>query len=391
MKGKISNGVKSSRLRNLLVVSQFAISIALIICTLLVHRQLQYVQNVKLGFDKENVLVISYAERLGNSLEAFQQSLKSHASVAGVSHSTSIPGHSAFGDFYKIEGKDTENFPLSALQADYDFLSTMGMEMAAGRYFSREHPSDARAVILNETAVKQLQLENALGKKVTYPGACGDCHKEYNIIGIVKDFNMASLHQPIEPFAIFLEHGNMARNGGHFVEVKIAPGHTKEVVGLVENAWKKYNPNDPLAYFFLDEDYNALFQSERQLGQLFSVFTFLTIFIACLGLLGLATFTAEQRTKEIGIRKVMGASVGSIVTLLSRDFIMLVIISFLIAVPVAYYAMHQWLETFAYRIEIGVWTFVIAGLAAFFIAWLTVSYQSVKAALMNPVDSLRSE
>ncbi len=391
LKGKVSKGVKSSKLRNLLVVSQFTISIGLIICTLLVYRQLEYVQQVNLGFDKENILVVPYAERLGNSLETFQQSLESHAEIVNVSHASSLPGRSAFGDFYAIEGKNSDNFPLAAIQADDDFLVTMGMEMAYGRYFSQEYPSDANAVVLNETAVRQFQLEDPIGKQIRYPGACGDCHQEYEIIGVVKDFNMSSLHHPLEPFAIFKEHGNIARNGGHCIAIRIAPGKAKEAVALVEKAWKTQNPGDPLEYSFLDRDYNALFQSEQQLGQLFGIFTFLTIFIACLGLLGLATYTAEQRTKEIGIRKVMGASVGSIVTLLSKDFTRLVLIAFLIAVPLAYVAMNKWLENFAYRTEIGIWTFVIAGVAALCIAWLTVSYQSIKAALMNPVKSLRDE
>lgn len=391
LKGKVSTGRSTATFRQVLVVLQFTISISLIICTLLVQQQLQYVRQVNLGFDTENILTVSYAERVGSSLDAFKQLLVSQSEVVDVALSTDVPGSGDFTDFYRMQEGKQEDFFLSSLQGDYDWLTTMGIQIKYGRYFSRDFPSDSAAVVLNETAVRQLQLEDPIGQKMKYLGACNVCTSEFTIIGVVEDFNTASLHNPINPFGIFLYHDKNYQIANNHLTVRIAPGKIAAVVDLLESEWKNYAPGTPLQYSFLDQDFDAMFQWERQLGRLFTLFAWLTIIIACLGLLGLAAFTIERRTKEIGIRKVLGASVTGITTMLSQSFVKLVFIALLIAVPIGYYVMQEWLQNFAYRTNISLWVFFVAGTAALVITLFTVSYQSIRAALANPVDSLRSE
>ncbi len=391
LKGKVNTGRSAGTLRQALVVLQFTISISLIICTLLVQQQLTYVRQVNLGFDKEHVLVVSHAERAGQNLEALRQSLARRSEVVDVALSSSVPGGDVFMDFYQMQEGNQENFLLSSLQGDHDWLTTLGMTMKKGRYFSRDFPSDSAAVVLNETAVKQLQLEDPIGKKIAYPGACGDCIREFTVIGVVQDFNTVSLHHPIDPVALFLYHDKNYYVENRYLTLRIAPGKVRQVVDVLEDEWKTYAQGTPVQYSFLDQDFDAMFQWEQQLGRLFTLFAGLTIFIACLGLLGLAAYTVERRTKEIGIRKVLGASVTAIVTMLSQDFMKLILIALLIAIPIGYYAMQRWLQNFAYRTDISFWIFLVAGAAALIITLLTISFQSIKAALANPVDALRDE
>ncbi|MGB3849925.1 MAG: ABC transporter permease [Tunicatimonas sp.] len=391
LKGRANAGRSAGRFRQGLVVLQFAISISLIICTLLVQRQLDYVRQVNLGFDTENVLVVSRAERAGTNLSALRQALVDRSEVLDAALSSNVPGSGEHTDFYQRQGGNQENFLLSSVQGDYDWLTTMGMRMKVGRYFSRDFPSDSAAVVLNETAVRRLQLDKPVGEKITYPGACGDCVREFTVIGVVEDFNSASLHNPINPFALFLHHGKNYHVEEKYLSLRIAPRQVPAVVSLLEAAWKDYGQGTPLRYSFLDQDFDAMFDQEQQLGRLFALFTALTIFIACLGLLGLTAFTVERRTKEIGIRKVLGASVTVILTMLSQDFIKLIFIALVVAVPVGYYAMHWWLQDFAYRTDISWKVFVLAGAGALLITLLTVSVQAIRAALANPVDALRNE
>lgn len=391
LKDKKTSGRSAGVFRQTLVVLQFTISISLIICTLLVQQQLEYVRQVDLGFDSENVLVVSHAERAGGSIDAFKQSLVSKSEIMNVALSTDVPGSGNFTDFYRVEEGDKEDFFLSSLQGDYDWLTTMGMRMKEGRYFSRDFLSDSAAVILNETAVQQLQFDEPIGQKITYLGACGNCTSEFTVIGVVEDFNTTSLHNPIHPFGIFLYHDKNYRTSDNQLTVRIAPGKVSAVVDLLESEWKTYADGTPLQYSFLDQDFEAMFQWEQQLGRLFNLFSWLTIFIACLGLLGLAAFTVERRTKEIGIRKVLGASVTGIMAMLSQSFVKLVFISLLLAFPIGYYVMQQWLQDFAYRTDISLTIFLLAGVAALVATLLTISYQSVRAARANPVDSLRNE
>ncbi|MEM9829176.1 MAG: ABC transporter permease [Bacteroidota bacterium] len=391
LKGTTNTGRSAGRFRQWLVVLQFMISISLIICTLLMQQQLAYVQQVNLGFDKENVLVVSRAERAGSELSTLKQALANRSEVVSIALSSEVPGSGDKTDFYQMKEDDQSSFLLSSLQGDYDWLATMGMQIREGRYFSRDFPSDSSAVVLNETAVRQLQLNDPIGKVITYPGACGDCIREFTVIGVVVDFNTTSLHNPINPFALFLYHDKNYYVDEPYLTLRIASDKAASVIALVEDAWTTYGQGTPLQYSFLDQDFAKMFAWEQQLGRLFTLFTGLTILVACLGLLGLVAYTVEKRTKEIGIRKVLGASVVGIVTMLSQSFVKLVLIALLIAIPVGYYAMREWLQNFTYRTDISSWVFLLAGATALIITLLTISYQSVKAALANPVDSLRNE
>jgi putative ABC transport system permease protein len=259
--------------------------------------------------------------------------------------------------------------------------------MSEGRNFSKSF-TDSASVILNETAAKLMGWKNPIGKNITYPG--GNDVK-FKIVGVVKDFNTESLHNAVSPFALFYTTSKTYQIGTSYISVRIKSGDYNKTVGSIQNKWKAFMPNNPFEYSFMDEEFDALYRTDQTVGKVFSVFTCLSITVACLGLLGLAMFTAERRTKEIGIRKVLGASVQSVVGMLSMDFVKLVIIASLIAFPISWYAMSKWLQDFAYPITISWWVFALAGVITMVIALATVSFQSVKAALMNPVKSLKNE
>jgi len=383
LKGKLKAGMKSSGIRNVLVVFQFFISITLIICTLLVYEQLEYTRTKNLGFDKENVVVIQGAWHLSESEQnTFKQELISHAQVVNASISNNVPPGVNNTTVYRKKGTE-EDILISTYHVDHDNLPTMQMELVQGRNFSLDFPTDTAAVILNEAAVREFGFDNPLNETILYFG--DGRQQEFKVVGVIKDFNYETLRNKIRPLALFL-----TKQGGN-ISVRIAPGNIASTLSVLEDTWEKYAPGEPFQYRFLDESYDALFRAEQRLGKVFSIFTGLAIVVACLGLLGLAAFMAEQRTKEIGIRKVMGASVTSVMLLLSKDFTKLVIIAFVLAIPAAYFVMDKWLEGFAFRIAIGPGIFILAGLTALLIAWLTVSWQSIKAASANPVHSLRSE
>ena len=382
LKGKIRAGFKSSQIRNGLVVFQFFISIALIVCTLLVYKQLEYAQSINLGFDKENVVVIKNGRRLGDKIQSFRQELSQQSFVRNAGVSSSVPPGINNNTIFRQMGSDQDHL-VTFFFADHDLIPTLGIEILEGRNFSRDFPTDTTAIILNESAVKEFGLENPLNEEINFLG--GSEPRPMKVIGVMKDFNFQSLKVDIRPVAIML------REEGRFMTVRMQPGNVSDQLASIESEWKSSFPGEPFEFSFMDEDFDALFRSEQRLGKVFTTFTGLAIFIACLGLLGLASFTAEQRTKEIGVRKVMGASVVSVIVLLSRDFTRLVLIAFVMAVPVSWWVMEQWLSGFAFRINIGVGAFLLAGLMAFVVAWLTVSFQSLKAARTDPARSLRSE
>ncbi len=270
---------------------------------------------------------------------------------------------------------------------DESFVPTMGMELLAGRNFKKGY-ADSGSVLLNETAVKQIGWKDAMGQYLRYPGGNNE---SYKIVGIIKDFKTESFHSLVTPFAFFHKSSKTYETGSSFTTVKIKPGDLNSIISSLEQKWKSFSADSPFEYNFLDSDIEALYRSDQRMGAVFGTFTTLSIFVACLGLFGLVAFTAEQRTKEIGIRKVLGASVANIIQLLSKDFIRLIILSIAIATPIAWWAMSKWLEDFAYRINIAWWTFAFAALLAVIIALATVSFQAIKAAMANPVKSLRSE
>lgn len=385
LKGKLKQGMKSRAIRSTLVVFQFAVSICLIICTSLVYKQLKYLQNQALGFDKENVLVITNSDRLGNNAGAFKQGLQSLPPVLSASFSTGLPAASIDDELFYTEGTGKKDILLSFVTADYDYLKTLAIQIKAGRNFSRDFPSDASAengaILINEAAAKALGWKNPIGKHLF----SSRDNQSRDIVGIFRDFNFKSLHHNIEPLLILYS------TEGDYLSMRVRPGEVQRNLASIERLWKKYAPNAPFDYSFLDENFDAQYRTEQQTGQLFMVFTSLAIFIACLGLFGLAAFTAEQRTKEIGIRKVLGATVFGLVHLLSRDFLKLVLIANLIAWPIAWYLIQTWLQDFAYRTVIEPWTFVAAGVLALAIALFTVIFQALKVSRANPVKSLRTE
>ena len=382
LKGKLRAGMKSGGIRSFLVTFQFWISIVLIICTAIVYQQLQYVQSKNLGIDKEHILIIEDVNRLDKNKMAFKHELESHASIVGTSYSNNmIPGVNNT-TIFRAAGIEREHI-MSTYFADQDHMQTLGFTLKKGRFFSRDFPSDSNAVVLNWSAVEELGWENPLLERLI--DFDRDTPTEMEVIGVVEDFNFESLKMDVRPLVLKLTRE------GNLLYARFSGQDTDQVISAIQTAWDGLAPGEPLQYSFLDDDFDALFRAEQRLGKVFTVFTMLAIFIACLGLFGLSAFTAEQRTKEIGIRKTLGASVYNLTTMLSREFTRLVLIAFVLSIFPAYYIMKNWLTEFAYRIEIGVAVFIGGGMMALAIAWVTVGYQSIKAARTNPVKALRYE
>ena len=400
LKGKLSHGASNNWLRSTLVIVQFSISIMLIIGTVVVFRQLSHIQQRKLGYDREHVLVVHNTQHLGEQIDAFKNELLRQPNVVNAAISGYLPAQS-------FNWNNNAAFPDKNMQSDYtttvpwwnvgyDYIPTLGMNIVEGRNFSREFATDTAALIVNEAAVKQFNLnkdgESPLGKVIsTFTGNEQET-KSFTVVGVVEDFHYETMRKRINPMVMVLGNDKqyLGRSTGA-MSLRLRPENINETITTVEDQWSQFMPNMPFEYSFLDERFNNVYQSEQKVGEIFTLFCVLAIFIACLGLLGLAAFMAEQRTKEIGIRKVLGASVMSVVMLFSKDFTRLVLIALLIAAPIAYFAMSQWLSDFAYRIPLGIGTFLLSGLAALLVAWLTVSLQSFKAAIVNPAKSLRSE
>jgi putative ABC transport system permease protein len=382
LKRERSRGSANSLFRNGLVIFQFTISIILIIGTLVVNRQIRYMLSKDLGFDKEQVIVIKDAYLLNQQVKAFKQELMTNANVISVSGSFNFPGTAFDGNTHKPEGtSDDRAVSLSVMVADYDFVKTMGMEIVAGRSFSEEYATDPNAYILNETAVELLGLTDPVGSRIT------DNDRMYTVVGVLKDFHFKSLHHEISPVVYI---GNPGDRAG-FLSVRIRPENISGTLSFLEQKWGELTGGQPFSYSFLDDDLAAQYDAEQKTRQISGIFSLLAVLIGCLGLFGLAAFTAEQRTKEIGIRKILGASVSNIVILLVKDFVKLVGFAFVIGSPVAYFFMGRWLHNFAYSTDIRVDSFLLAGALALGIALLTVSYQAIRASLAEPVDSLRYE
>jgi len=382
LKGKVRAGAKSKGIRSLLVVFQFGLSIFLIIFTVLVYQQIQYMQLKNLGIDKNGVLIVESANRLGNNKEAFRNVLAQQSGITNLSYTNnSFPGVNSTTVF-KAAGSEQDHI-MGVYYADYEHQGVMRFELKEGRYFSKEFASDSLAIILNEAAAKEFGFENAVGEEVLYSDN-GSTFNKYKVVGVVKNFNFESFKDKVRPLSILL-----TQNANNLM-VRYE-GDPAAMIKNVEKLWKQQSSSEPLEYSFLDESFDMLFRAEQRMGKLFTVFSGLAIFIASLGLFALAAFTTEQRTKEIGVRKSMGASVFSLTILLSKEFTKLVLIAFIPASILAWYISDTWLNGFAYRIDINPIVFLLSGLAAIVIAWITVSYQSIKAAAANPVDSLRYE
>jgi putative ABC transport system permease protein len=383
LKGKLRAGLKNSALRNVLVVLQFMISIVLIFGSIMVYRQLAYVQSKNLGFDKENVVNLLHTFSLGNNGQAFKNELLANPMFKGASFSNNLPPNISWNSAFRKGGSD-QDFLLSIYQMDYDHLATMGYEMVEGRFFSREFKSDSTAVILNETAYKQMgfsTLDEA--EIISYDNNKLNTLK---VIGVMKDFNFRGLRDNVAPMGIFL-----GREPNFEMAVRLAPGNTQEQIATLASIFKKHAPAAPFEYSFLDQNFDLQFRAEQRMSTIILIFTILAIGIACLGLFGLAAYVAEQRAKEMSIRKVMGASASQVLLLLSKDFMILVIGAFILAIPMGLYLISTWLENFPYRISVDISAVLISGFAAVFVAMFTISFQSIKAARENPVRAMRNE
>jgi len=391
MKGNFSSNTKGAWLRNGLVVFQFFISIVLIVGTMVVTEQMQYMQNKSLGYDKEHVLVIERVFALNDKAQTFIDELKRLPGVEHAASSFSLLGRQ--GDFFGaqfIPEGSSEILTTKSMGIDDEFAEAIGFEFIEGHGYSKE-TNDSLSIILNETAVKTLEIKDPIGKKLTQiqRNPNGNVEVPYTVIGIIRDFNFQSLRDPITPLTI--QSVESFGGGAVYAIARIKGNDMMSTISRIEVKWKELAPDQPFKFLFLDQNLNAQYESEKQAGKVFAIFSGLAIIIACVGLFGLAAYTANLRTKEIGIRKVMGASVGSVVLLLSKDFTKLILIAFVLSVPLSWYIMNRWLEGFAYRVDIGVGVYLLAGLTALLISWITVSYQSIKAAIVNPVKSLRSE
>ncbi len=384
LKGRFSTSTKGLMLRKGLVVFQFVISIALITGTIIVYTQMNYMRNKDLGFNKEQEIIIN--TNFDKNKDAFRQSLSSISGVLSSVYSSSVPGGdytSAYSEMQNAKG-ETQKTNLNLYFINYDYINQYQLKLTAGRSFSKDFATDStQAMIINESAAKMLgytSAQQAVGRNFSQWGRQG------KIIGVLKDFNYKSLQQQIEPLTMRIEPGAFG-----LISIKVAANNLPSTIKAIENKWNTIVPNRPFEYNFLDDAFNQQYNAENNFGNLFLNFAVLAIFISCLGLLGLSSYSTIQRTKEIGVRKVLGASVSSIVNLLSADFLKLVLIAFVIATPLAWFAMNKWLQDFAYRTHISWWMFALAAIASLLIAFATISFQAIKAAIANPVKSLRTE
>ena len=404
LKGKLSSGFKGKTVRNGLVIFQFTISAALIICTFFVQKQLRYAASADLGFDKENILQIHNVELLSESnKETFQTILKGNTAFKEVGLSDMVPPNVWNEDKYKAYGPDTEIVTLNRLRSTEEYIDLLDLKFIEGRNFDKTRGTDKYKVILNESAVRILGWETAgsnpdsspVGKHITFPTSQ---EALFEVIGVVEDFNFNSLRFEISPLLIIYEDNDwMWEGGSDFISIRIDPNvvtnsaELKRTIDNVEAELIKLNPGIPFEYSFMDQRFEASFRNEQRMGQVLNVFTAMAMVIACLGLFGLAAFTAEQRKKELGVRKVLGASILKLVYLFTAEFTILIIVALVIASPLAYFFVKEWLTGFAYKTPVQVWVFVAAAGGSLLIAWLTIGFQSIRAANQNPVDVLRDE
>ncbi len=377
-------------LRNGLVVTQFALSVLLIICAIVVYNQLDFMRNKKLGFDKENVIYIPAKGEVTKKFETVRNELLQDPGIIGVTAKNSLPMFALNTVELNWQGKTGQRFPLEAVGVDFNFFEVLNLNFVTGRPFSKEISTDAeQAIIINEEAARLMEMESPIGKWVSLPGNT----ERATIIGVVKNPHFKSLHHKIEPqvFHVLGDLTDEAMDLFGIILIKIRGEEIPETVAKLENIWNEVNPGIPFEYHFLDETIDKQYAPEKTISKIVTYFTLIAIFISCIGLFGLAAYMAEQRTKEIGIRKVLGASVSGIVSLLSKEFTKWMALANIIAWPLAFVVMTNWLQEFAYRVSISWWVFLVAGASALIIALLTVSYQAIKAAVANPVDALRYE
>lgn len=392
MKGKLKTGKEGKQLRNSLVVFQFSASIILIVGTIVVFQQLRFLSDKDVGFNRENLMVIDRVEWV-NDKETFLNSLTGIKGVEMASWCSSVPPNLYDGDIFQAEDSNEKSFELNYIKADEAFVPALGLEMRVGRNFSKEIPSDINGVLLNETAAKELGWsidESVLGKRIYYPGD----DRKFEVIGVIRDFNYWSLQAPIEPMALFNVKSLLFSNFRQYAVLRISGSNMEAwtaMINEIQNQWKGFAGDIPFSYEFVDQAFAASFKGELKFGQALSVFAGLAILIACLGLLGMIVFTIELRTKEIGIRKVIGATAANILILISKDFARLIMLAILVSVPVSAWLMKEWLAGFEHRIALTPSVFLVAGSGTFILALMITGYHSIKAALTNPVDVLKDE
>ena len=394
LKNNFSNIKGHHLLRSGLVVFQFSIATILIIGTLLIYQQIKFIQQKNLGYNKDQIIVLNNAGALGQNLDVYKESILQNAYVhsAAVSGFLPIPSYRSNSTFGKsAEFRQDNLINMQQWWVDHDYLKTLDLSLTSGRFFDRNFLSDSTAIVINESAAKVLQYDDPIGKKiygiredVDVPKSPED-FQAYTIIGVLEDFHFAGLREPISSLAMFL-----GRSTGH-IAFKYEAGASSQLLDQMEVTWREMAVGQPFSYQFMDESFAQTYEAETRVGTIALLFATLAIIVSCLGLFGLSTYVVEQRTKEIGIRKVLGASTSNLVTMLATGFMKLVGIAFVIAAPLTWYIMSQWLENFAYRINIHWWTFVTAAIIAILLAFMTVSIQSLRAAVSNPVDSIRSE
>jgi putative ABC transport system permease protein len=387
LKGSVKNSMKNGRLRRVLVVFQFAVSILLIVGTLIMYRQIKFMLNREVGFNKEQLIVINRAEALGTKMKSFKETVKNIPGVVNITSSTAIPGRTNNNNGYMMEGRKDESFLMATSWVDYNFLDTYGMTLASGRSFNESFTSDKDACIINESAQKDFKITDFEKARFMQPDDSGKV--EYlPVIGVVKNFNYESLRNPISPYILKLQNDRMLWG---YITIRLSAQNQSKTISAIEEKWKEFVSNNPLQYYFLDADFELMYRQEKQNAQMAVIFSILAIFIAALGLFGLTSFTVEQRTKEIGVRKAMGSSVTGIYVVISREIVILVSVSALIAWPLVYYWAGKWLQNFYYKINLGFFTLVVGLAIALGIAVLTISYRILRAARVNPAQSLKYE
>jgi putative ABC transport system permease protein len=388
LKDRLKAGFKTGPFRSGLVVFQFTASIFLIIGTLIIFNQLHYIQSKKLGFDREHILILNKADLLGGQAEVLKNEMLRHPQFVKATVTGFLPVPSSRRYMSLLPEGETDakkKLPISIWPVDYDYIDTLGMKIVEGRGFSREFSTDKTAAVINQRAAQHFGFDSPLGKKLICQTSSRKDHETYTVIGIVEDFHFDSLRNKIEPIVLYLGQSDS------LISFRIQTENLSGAIDLLRRTWKKFLPDEPFEYSFMDERFENVYRSEMRVGQIFGVFAGLAIFIGCLGLFGLASFAAERRTKEIGIRKILGATVPAVVRLLVKEFVILVAIANLIAWPIAYFVMRRWLQDFAYRVSFSMIVFVIAAAVTLLVSLATVGFLALRAALSNPVDSLRYE
>ena len=375
----------------MLIVLQFTTTIIILLGTVVVNRQLTFMQKKDPGFEKENVLVVHRSDVLGQQIDAFKEEITAHSNVISAANSTHIPSGGYWGNAHWLEGRGRDDiFTLAMYRTSYDFEKALNLELVQGRFFSRDMPTDSTGVVVNEAALKVLGIEDPLNTRFVQPSYVGNEDEFMPIIGVVKDFHFESMQSEIRPLAIHFMPGNFEGK----IIIKLGNGNRRETIDFIQDKWERITAEHPFEYSWLDEEFGKMFDDERKTGQLLAIFSILSIFVTCLGLLGLISFATAQRTKEIGIRKIMGASIQVVMKLLSREITLLLGISAALSIP-AFFGVRAWLQKFAYHLNFqwGLYILVLVLVALFvlILALLTVSFHSYRAATANPVESLRYE